>query len=100
LSTYHREVRVERRCRVSAHPDVEGIRVLDPLAHLRAPVAEFGRAEGEGDRLRLTRLECETLEALQFAHGTRVAAGLLMNVELHHLVTRNRARVGHVGRHG
>src|ERR1039458_3309804 len=82
LSTYHHEVRVERRRRVGAHPDVESIRVLDPLAHLRAPVAELGRAERESDGLCLAGLEREALEALQLAQRTRVAAGLLMDVEL------------------
>src|ERR1019366_10340863 len=81
LSTYHREVRVERRRRVGTHPDVEGIRVLDPLAQLRAPVAELGRAKSKRDGLCLAGLEGQTLEALQFAHRTRVAAGLLMDVE-------------------
>src|ERR1019366_7796887 len=100
LSTYHRDVRVERRRRVGAHPHVEGFRVLYYLAHLRAPVAELGRAEREGDRLRLTGIEGQTLEPLQLAQRTRVAAGLLMNVELHHLVARDRAGVGHVGCHG
>jgi len=47
LSADHREVRVERRQRVGADPDIEGLCLLDPLTGARAPVAELGRPRGK-----------------------------------------------------
>src|SRR5262245_55347186 len=91
-----RQLRVQLRLRVGSHPDVERLRLLDPLALERAPVAQLVGAEREAHRLRLARLQRQAPEALELAHRPRGASGALVDVELDDLVPRHRAAVRHV----
>lgn len=93
------QVRVQRRQRIGPNPKIEGGRILDPVTLVAAPVPKLVRAELERHRLRLTRLERDALKSFELTHRSRIAAILLMDIQLRDLITGDRARVGHIDRH-
>src|ERR1019366_6309819 len=99
LSRHYLEVRMQGGGGIRAYPQIEVFRLFDPAPACRAPVTQFALAQGDVNRLLLSRLEPHFFESLQLAHRPRRAARHLVDVHLHHFRPRAPARVLHVGRH-
>jgi hypothetical protein len=94
------QIRVERRKRVGANPNIERRCILNPATDICAPITQLIWTKAKRNLRCLTRLDGDALESLQLAHWARIASPSLVDVKLDHLITSNPASIGHIGNYG
>src|SRR5215469_4818442 len=78
------EFAVQLRRGIAAHPHVKLLRFDNPFLRGRTPELKLIGAELELKGLARSRCQVHELESLELAYGAGGAAGLLVNVKLHH----------------
>jgi len=76
-----------------ANSNVKLARINNPALGSSAPVLQRDFVKTEAEDAEFAKLQGYPLEALELAHPTQRAAGLLVNVQLHHLVASSASGV-------
>src|SRR5947207_14623279 len=91
----HAKVSLEGRIRVSARPHRERAR-LDHATHRTIVHREIVGAEHEAQLTRLARIQRDSPESAQLAHGARDGGGVVAEIQLRHLGAGAGAVVRHI----